>query len=1171
MEITPTLVIGIGGTGKKVIMEIKRQLFESYGLRKSTSTYDEHLGYPVIQFLCIDTDTQDNTNIFENNYNSAVITAPENMQLKTHEFLGATIDSTIYNSYKQNLSGNPYISSWMPQEVMDKNNANIVSNGAGQHRLFARLCFFHNFKSIKSKILEKLETIHLMVLKKDVWTEMLEPEVSLPLNPKTQKYAVNIFIVTSLAGGTGCGMFLDLSMLTKNLLSTNSLNRIECRIDNIALMPSGYIGHGHGNKDRVLANAYAALKEVELLSLKSKTKYPLAFPGSVGKSFVEWTADPFDKYQITGGNDSPWDLFYLVDVTNNKNQISNASCIKMIADRIFLNFDNSKLPSTLRSLVSNDVNSKNITDFYENPIKDNAQNEILKKISSQKYGTFGLSSYKFDRENLKRRAAHVLGERLCSFLLTKTQKNSLGSDDISKMASLMIGDRPSEEDLSKSDPLKETGFAPSSLFYLLLSKTKDNITKYLEGNLTGSFKKYSLLNFQEQLQTLFTDLNSSSSVKQTSSPNDLEETHKNLLKIIAEHNKNLEVIPDHISISGINIPREIKVNCKYIITYIPQYVKSFLIRSISEFGVDPTLQILEKIAAKISVWRDYNRQVNKISEDHFSLTKFDYRIIDAKKIMFPWFRKTATEWEIMRIENDLVYFLEEKYYRTASDSIEQIYSALLEAISETDKQEKVSAIRATKRFKNLLDLNNKTVDGLGDFFKKNAKELEGVKTATKSQGVQDNRVVYALDSAPWEEERFKSEITKFLDDSASSFEDIDKQKFIDIEQKFLVDYKDQDQNLSPNFSLGDLQNSIFEFNSLVAGSGQNPIYKIEKIYNSIIKACISCLPGFANNVLVSDIILKDNYRKNVSNLALYSTPYLVKANEVDDMIGLRNTTWESSTQLLAYKKATENLEVNLREVPGTSWPNLQPITMADDSIVVYQDMLGLPLGSISVIKDLSDAYNKLASINVELHLDKQFKNYSPDLRPIVPIHYPKYLEIFSNVINGIILGSLELNISSSSYMLNDSSRGSNFKFTLVLDRLIDKLFVETSLNDLLEKKNSICFGRMNDSGFLGYYVALQKLWVDLHIASNLQSNHHPVMELIVYILIPHIVNFKQNILINNADYIQILKLVNNIKASSVLDRDLLLTFNKCCEKFLNSPTGDALNLTDYFPINTLKF
>src|SRR4051812_45354391 len=44
-HLTPTLLIGLGGTGKDVLLRVRRSFFERYG----------HVGYPIIGYLALDT------------------------------------------------------------------------------------------------------------------------------------------------------------------------------------------------------------------------------------------------------------------------------------------------------------------------------------------------------------------------------------------------------------------------------------------------------------------------------------------------------------------------------------------------------------------------------------------------------------------------------------------------------------------------------------------------------------------------------------------------------------------------------------------------------------------------------------------------------------------------------------------------------------------------------------------------------------------------------------------------------------------------------------------------------------------------------------------------------------------------------------------------------------
>ena len=51
LQISPTMLIGLGGTGKDVLLRIRRMFFERFG-RKEDGT----LGFPVIGYLALDTD-----------------------------------------------------------------------------------------------------------------------------------------------------------------------------------------------------------------------------------------------------------------------------------------------------------------------------------------------------------------------------------------------------------------------------------------------------------------------------------------------------------------------------------------------------------------------------------------------------------------------------------------------------------------------------------------------------------------------------------------------------------------------------------------------------------------------------------------------------------------------------------------------------------------------------------------------------------------------------------------------------------------------------------------------------------------------------------------------------------------------------------------------------------
>lgn len=1159
MEITPTLVIGIGGTGKKVVLEIKRQLSESYGYKPKTNAHRACMGYPVINFLCIDADTTDNSRIYENNVNDATTDAPDHVKLLTDEFVGATINSQQYNSYKNNLQGHPHISNWMPQSVMDSNTPAIVSNGAGQHRLFGRLCFFQGFYDIKKSITDKINEIYDAIKTRGSWIDLIKPKVSLPQTPDNAnpQFEVHIYIVNSLAGGTGCGMFLDISMLTKNIVLNDFKNsNLKFSIHNIALMPSGYLNIlDPGMKDKILANAYAALKEVEYLSLPTNQYPTLGYPVDKKDSFIQWSPNPADKYKISGRDmEIPWDVFYLVD-TVNKNQIkiSNSSCIRMIADRIFLNFDYSRLPSELRICVPN--NQGNLKGQYINEIKSN-QRTIVNKIVSMRFGTFGLSFYKYDRDNLKRRAAHVLGERFCDYWLNKTSVTTLSSADQNLLASELIGKRLNDDydDIFKE---KESLFSPGTLCCLLLSKRTDYILDYLRKTTTASPRSFSFL---QDFDNDFSLLNNS---------NTSADPYANLLDFTKKHEGRLKKPEMFGSRSESNIYDDINKNFNCILAEIPKFIENLMVGLISEHGVVLSLNILDRIKDIINGWISLN---SELGNRNIKTNEFDARIKDAKKIRLPWFRTIAVDLETRRVFNEIHDRFESAYYSATFDKIGLIYQKLMEYFFGTRDSQKISAYQATKKFEQFLFTgDNSQPQTLGHLFRINKQMLLGLNTAPAAQGAPDHRVVFGLETQNWTEEKFKAHIASQL--GVTSFQDITEKEFQAIEAKVFQHYSTLDRRALNLSNLGKLQNILYEFDSIISTDQSGSINTSKDVYNSIINACTDALPTFADEISISDILQNDpNYNDRIENLVNYSAPYLYKAMVVNELINLPNTTWKPTKQILACKYNIPTLHGNLINVNNGGVSNLEHTSMADDSIALYQELLAFPLGSIAIIKDLSDAYEKKRPINTELHLNYEFREYSPDIRPVVYMQNNDFIDALKNTIKGIIIKTIELNTKSSCYILNDPKTGQVYKFSLVLDQFVDRLLVSDDLNNLLKSKNLDFDKKMGDERCLAYWVALAKLWVDLRLATT-NTNNHPIMEIIDAVMIPDFLNQRPD-LENNPGYKEIFDKVSLIKASLGGNTQTIeqhsREFNQACLKFLSAPSSDALALKDYFSIWVLK-
>src|SRR5205823_2488220 len=142
-HISPTLLIGLGGSGKDVLLRIRRMFYERYGRRA-----DGTLGFPIVGYLALDTDPKAFDRIEGESPSDFVL---RNIWFKeggTPEALACTLDARQVEDYfKHGEQKAPHIARWLPPGLM-KFGANGIVDGAGQNRLFGRLAFFHHVPTI---------------------------------------------------------------------------------------------------------------------------------------------------------------------------------------------------------------------------------------------------------------------------------------------------------------------------------------------------------------------------------------------------------------------------------------------------------------------------------------------------------------------------------------------------------------------------------------------------------------------------------------------------------------------------------------------------------------------------------------------------------------------------------------------------------------------------------------------------------------------------------------------------------------------------------------------------------------------------------------------------------------------------------------------------------------
>lgn len=239
----PSLVIGCGGTGVKALRRLRRRLKDEFGRR-----VDEEP--PLIQMLGVDTVPLTN------------VTSMEALHQHEYAYIGGFNASRVI----ENLERFEEIAAWWDYDTERGLPLGFISTGARQLRVIGRLAFFRRFHTYNSRLKAKLGQLPSIRSHQETHAgergRPTQDQVNLPL----------IFVIASLAGGTGSGVFLDIG----NHLRAQYSDQV--RIIAILVMPSVFERDIPSllQQRRIKANTYAALKELDYFQAGGdfQTKYP---------------------------------------------------------------------------------------------------------------------------------------------------------------------------------------------------------------------------------------------------------------------------------------------------------------------------------------------------------------------------------------------------------------------------------------------------------------------------------------------------------------------------------------------------------------------------------------------------------------------------------------------------------------------------------------------------------------------------------------------------------------------------------------------------------------------------------------------------------------------------------------------------------------------------------
>ncbi|MBI4871119.1 MAG: hypothetical protein HY814_06090, partial [Candidatus Riflebacteria bacterium] len=338
-ELIPSLVIGLGGTGYHVVKMLKRQFLES--------SYFGHSVPELVRLLTIDQDP----NVEEKGED--LLTTQEKV------YITADVGAVVAN-----IDQHPYIKRWYPAHAVRE----AIGPGAGQVRAVGRLRLFKNVETIRGLIEDRLRRI----------TDKKHIDADGPFRmAKAKDVDINVFIVTSVGGGTGSGMFLDLAYIVREVFRREKKRAI---IQGYLFMPDALAGRTDEENERINANGAAALRELDFF-MDRKEPFKAAY------------SDSFKVTEQTG-QEKPFTFCYLVsDVDVNDRVLLQ----RVTAEQIF-HIMGTALTKDQQSVMAN-IPAKAFLRITDGQFKGKERN----------YSSFGVASCVFPTARLREIFAHELG------------------------------------------------------------------------------------------------------------------------------------------------------------------------------------------------------------------------------------------------------------------------------------------------------------------------------------------------------------------------------------------------------------------------------------------------------------------------------------------------------------------------------------------------------------------------------------------------------------------------------------------------------------------------------------------------------------------------------------------------------------------------------------------
>ncbi len=254
IELTPTLIIGVGGIGGSIVNTIKGLVQERTGVKN----------FPAVKFLYVDSTLEDYK------------TFPKKYLDINEEFINVVFDANEIKAlfekpetYRISDGGSSLaeiITGWYKKFFKESVDIREITGGCGGFPIVCRVSFIRNHLGNAA---EKIEKTLKILNNPDELNLLLTQSFGDKFHiVKEEKGGVkiNVYIILSLAGGTGRGLYEQINILIKTTARKLGLNLNQIRTRFFIILPPQMVDVALPRYSYI--NTYAGLKEINVFQEK---------------------------------------------------------------------------------------------------------------------------------------------------------------------------------------------------------------------------------------------------------------------------------------------------------------------------------------------------------------------------------------------------------------------------------------------------------------------------------------------------------------------------------------------------------------------------------------------------------------------------------------------------------------------------------------------------------------------------------------------------------------------------------------------------------------------------------------------------------------------------------------------------------------------------------------